>query len=367
MLHPSEPILQALHGLSHGVTISDLQLPEQPIIWCNPAFCQLTGYSENEILGRNCRFLHGPSTSLETRHEIRTALTQHQKVMVEILNYRKDGSAFWNSLTIAPLTIPGDEDGVRYKVGFQTDITYFKSLETDLLHNHKLEFIGRMTSTVAHDLNNATTAVLGAVELLLMDDALTEQQRELCHIIAQAGKSLTGLAGSLLDMARRRTPLARLLHVREFLNGRLRLFQLVAGTTNTVLLDCAALESDIRVDEEHLTNALVNLIANARDAMPRSGTITVRAVSAREPHGKAHVLLTVEDSGLGMPPDIIELAFEPFFTTKPDGKGTGLGLASVRQYLHQLGGKVWIESTAGQGTSVILSIPETTADGHTPS
>jgi two-component system, cell cycle sensor histidine kinase and response regulator CckA len=355
MTFPDHLLIESLAALPQGVVITDVSSPEQPIVWCNQAFCELTGYSTDEILGRNCRFLQGAATHPETRAILKGAIERRQACLVEILNYRKDGTAFWNALSIAPVAA-----GSNFFVGIQTDITHFKHIETEQVQQTKLETLGRMTGTVAHDMRNVVTVLLGSAQLLLKDPSLSPRQRELVEMVQQAGDSISGLSNTLTSMIRRRTPVSQPVDLGKLLQCRLPLLQQLVGRTIEFSLDLHAGNFWVRTEGDLFTNMLVNLVSNARDAMPTGGRITLRTSLQKIPDSRFdQLLLEVIDTGEGIPPELLHLVTEPFFTTKADGHGTGLGLASVKHFIKELGGKLTLSSTVGHGTTVAMLLPLT--------
>jgi len=236
--------------------------------------------------------------------------------------------------------------------------------EEQLAHAQRLDAIGQLTGGIAHDFNNLLTIISGNLQLLeatLPEDELT---RETLDSASRATDRCAALTSKLLSFASRRrlkpralTPIHLLHELREMLVRTL-------GERITVTVTCADNLPAIDVDPSEFDTALVNLAVNARDAMPRGGRldIDVRLVSDEEsapasPDGKRHVVFRVQDTGLGMTPDILAHALEPFFTTKDVGKGSGLGLSMVYGFMKQSGGRMTIDSQLGYGTRVELWFP----------
>ena len=232
----------------------------------------------------------------------------------------------------------------------------------------KLEALGRLTGGVAHDFNNLLAAVLGSIELALrrVHDARVIRQLAVAQQAAKRGARLTA---QMLAFARKQAIELRPIDANASIHDSDELLRRACGGIITIRYD---LESGLwcaLADPIQLELALLNLVTNARDAMPGGGEVTLRTRNlpwgAALPDvvtGRDYVLIAVQDSGAGMTEDVRRNAFEPFFTTKGPGQGTGLGLSSVYGFARQLGGTVTIDSTPGQGTTVSLYLPRTSAE-----
>ncbi|MCO6416477.1 ATP-binding protein [Siccirubricoccus sp. KC 17139] len=241
--------------------------------------------------------------------------------------------------------------------------------EAGLMQAQRLEALGRLTGGIAHDFNNLLTAILGTVHLLErhIGAAADERVKKLLGAARDAVQRGAKLNASLLAFARRQRLHTESLDANELVQGFVPLIQRALGETVTL---SQVLEADLpacRADAAQLEAALLNLAINARDAMPRGGTVTLTTRLARldqalligNPDAQPgdYVAISLRDTGTGMTPEVRERAFEPFFTTKPQGKGTGLGLSQVFGFVRQLGGHVAIDSTPGEGVVVTLYLP----------
>ena len=339
--------------------VTDPNQDDDPIVFVNGAFLDLTGYKEEEILGRNCRFLQGPDTDRATVAEVRRALREQRAVAVDLLNYKADGEPFWNALFIGPIF---DQDGkLLYFFASQMDITERRSMLESNLQAQKMEAIGQLSAGMAHDFNNLLQVINGNLELANLTAGKTpaaEPIRRAQRAIMQAGK----LTQQLLSFARKQ----RLEHKRVSLNSLVVEFSDMLVRT---LGDKVELRLELKpglpscsIDPTYLEMALLNVVINARDAMPRGGTVTVgtaivseaRRSGSRLPPGE-YVAICVTDEGEGMSPEVAKRATEPFFTTK--GLGTGLGLAMVHGFVQQSQGRLDIESEPGRGTRVRMVFP----------
>jgi PAS domain S-box-containing protein len=252
--------------------------------------------------------------------------------------------------------------------GTLMDVTDRKLLESQLTHARKMDAIGQLTGGIAHDFNNLLAAVLGGLGLIERRITLSEDQQKVVSMTRHAAEQGSELVARLLAFARRQNlepqrvdPAALADNVRELLAHTLG---------GLVELDWQRDESlwCIYADEAQLELALMNLIINARDAMPGGGTITVTGENRQLKSDGGlglkpgdYVVLTVQDEGCGIPPDILEQVMEPFFTTKDVGKGTGLGLSMVYGFAKQSGGAIGIRSEVGQGTRVEIWLPRAPA------
>ena len=156
---------RAIESFMQGVSITDPNQPDNPIVYVNDSFSRLTGYSREDVIGKNCRFLQGPKTAPEAIERIRSAVREGRSCLVELLNYRKDGTSFWNALSISPVLDDGGR--VTHFVGVQTDVSTFKLLEQQFHQAQKMEAVGQLAGGVAHDFNNLLTVISGYSELLL--------------------------------------------------------------------------------------------------------------------------------------------------------------------------------------------------------
>ncbi len=236
--------------------------------------------------------------------------------------------------------------------------------EEQLAHAQRLDAIGQLTGGIAHDFNNLLTVMSGSLQLL-ENECDSEAGHELIASALRSARRGAELTGKLLAFARRQRLLPRNVEVDALLGDTTRLLRHTLGDAIQLLLQVTPRLPAIRVDPAQLEAALLNLALNARDAMPKGGTIRLRAerapVGARAagpelPPGD-YVRIVVEDDGLGMAPLTLRRATEPFFTTKADGRGSGLGLSMVYGFTRQSGGGLSIDSTPGHGTRVAMYLP----------
>ncbi len=328
--------------------------PGPRIVYVNPAFTRMTGYTADEVLGLTPRLLQGPKTCLETCARIRTALRQWQPIRIELLNYRKDGSEFWVELSISP--VADDEGWFRYWVAVQRETSAAKLREREMVSAQRLKAVGEMTGGIAHDFNNLLTSISGAAELLASRIGHDAESANLVDAIRAAAQGGASQVRRLMSFSR--TPLM----ARGPVNLHSVLVQLELLLRRS-LRDNVALEISHHpqarwVDAEavQLEASLLNLVLNAQDAIAQSGRIAIDyRPLVRD--GRAWVCIEVSDTGSGMNEATRARVFEPFFTTKDAGRGSGLGLAMVKSFITQLGGEVDVRSQSGHGTTFTLTLP----------
>jgi PAS domain S-box-containing protein len=340
--------------------LTDPHQPDEPVIFCNHAFEVLTGYAQEEILGRNCRFLQGEGTDREVTADIRRALANGEDIHREVLNYCKDGTPFWNALFISPVV---DRDGcLIYHFASQIDVTRRREAEAVVQQSHRMEALGSMASGMAHEFNNLMTIVLASLERAAeeRDDAKRYRQIERANWGAQRAARLTS---QMLSFARRQFHDNKVIEVGELLRDFDNILDQMAGDGIRVTLDVPVERLLVEIDAGQMELALLNLVRNAADAMPKGGEIIMRArprTLAIEDGGDV-VEIAVIDAGTGMAEAVARRAIEPFFTTKETGKGTGLGLSMVNGFAEQSGGKLQIDTTPGMGTAIRLIFPRIAA------
>ncbi len=348
-----------------AMVLSDPRQPDTPIIYCNPAFCEQTGYPEDEVIGRNCRFLQGPTTDRTTVKRIAEALSARENVMEDIYNYRRDGRGFWNALHVSPIF---DADGqLLYFFGSQADVTRRK--EAALQQQERLDTVGTMASGVAHAFNNLMTVVVASIDQAATQASTDRQRTQLARADA-AARSAGRLTQQMLSFSRRQFLEEQLVDLNAAIRNLDVLIDEMVEDAVSVEFDLAAEPAPALLDVGQLELAVIALVRNAADAMPRGGHITVmtreyRSWDADEGQtGQSAVELSVADKGDGMLPEVAQRATEPFFTTK--SSSPGLGLSMVKGFVEQSRGRMRIESRAGQGTTVHLIFPKHVDNSSSP-
>jgi PAS domain S-box-containing protein len=361
--------LAAVEMTPMPMLLTDPRLLDNPIVLANAAFLDLTGYAREDILGRNCRFLQGALTSRDTVRQIRTALAERRPIAVEILNYKRDGTPFWNALFIGPVF--GPDGKLLHFFASQFDATPRHDVEDALRQAQKMEAIAQLAAGLAHDFNNTLQVVLG--NLKRAETRLPNEPEALKPLerARQAARHAATLTQQLLTFARRTRLEARPVILNTVLSE-------IGDVLSRTLGDGLELRYDLdpglppcAVDPAQVEVALLNLLANARDAMPKGGRATIRTGTVTLDEAAVlsggdglkpgrYVLLSVEDEGPGMPPDVLARSTEPFFTTKTGKRG--LGLATVHGFVRQSRGRLEIVSPPGRGASVRIFLPLASGD-----
>jgi PAS domain S-box-containing protein len=345
--------------------VTDPNQPDNPIVFANPAFLNMTGYSWHELVGKNCRILQGPDTDRDTVAEIRRAIEQRQETSVELLNYKKNGAAFWNALFVSPVF---DADGkLIYFFASQLDVTRRRDAEEGLRQAQKMEAVGQLTGGVAHDFNNLLTVIQGFSDVLRNQidsegDFDRKKAARSINAVMQAAERGATLTQQLLAFSRRQKLQGRVVNLVDLEP----LIERTAGGIIDVQIVRQETTCNARIDPTQAELAIINILLNARDAMPDGGKIVIevknRSVDAGDKgFGELapgnYVAVTIRDEGTGMSPEVLSRVTEPFFTTKDQGKGTGLGLSMVYGFMKQSGGSLRIQSEEGSGTTIGLLFP----------
>ncbi len=262
--------------------------------------------------------------------------------------------------------IPGLDETPSGAVLVLHDSTGERAIEEKLRHSEKMQAIGQLTGGVAHDFNNLLLVILGGAEELRERLGHDPQGRRTAALITQAAERGAGLTRRLLAFSRRQTLAPRIVAMVALLEDCLPLLTRTAGASVSISLKVDKDVWNTRIDPEQLVVGLVNLVANARDAMPGGGRILIEVAnevpSTRDgTAGNEYVTLRVSDTGTGMTADVRARAIEPFFSTKGPGAGTGLGLSMVYGFVRQSGGRMRIESQPGSGTRISLMLPRARA------
>jgi PAS domain S-box-containing protein len=367
---------RAIEFATNGILIADARRADLPVIFVNPAFTTLTGYSAEETLGRNCRFLQGPQTDPETVAVVRDAIRNHKECAVTILNYRRDGTPFWNDLQIAPIV--NDDGEVTHYIGIQTDVTERVDAEWELWQaRNAAEAANRAKSrflaSMSHEIRTPLTAVLGCADVLRRQ-AADDDSRELANVIRNQGQLLMGLLNDLLDLS-------------KIESGRLDLHPESCSVASLIdevrsLMQPLAAEKGLELatdvdpstpdgawlDPLRFRQVLFNLVSNAIK-FTAAGRVAVRA-SSEGANGARQLVIAVSDTGVGIPEDRLQQIFQEFYQVQDSaaqrGMGTGLGLTIVRNLVKLQGGSITVTSEPGRGSTFTIWLP-VTVDGAGPS
>jgi PAS domain S-box-containing protein len=323
---------------------------------------RIKGYSAAEIVGQHFSRFYTPvdQAAGKPARALKIALeTGHYEE--EGWRVRKDGSFFWASVVIDPIRNDAGE-----LIGFAKitrDISERKAaherllvMQRQLAESQKFDALGQLTGGIAHDFNNLLMVISGSVHAIRKDITGEKALRAL-QSIDGASQRAASLTRQLLTFARRQSVQPQSIKLSERLDVLRDVLNSGLGSTVSLMIDVADDVWNIVVDPNEFETALVNLVVNARDAMPEGGSVVISANNIAE---KAQVAISVEDTGMGIPEDIAAKVFDPFFTTKAVGKGTGLGLSQVHGFTHQAGGTVGLKSVLGSGTTITMCLPKAT-------
>ena len=351
--------------------------PSGRIIDVNDAACAMLGYSKDEL----CRMtVHDVTDKAnpDLWSEHWTRLKRREMVRFETKNRTKDGRIIPVDVVVNYLYWEGQE----YSCAFVRDISARKQAETvllrtqtQLLHAQKMEAIGRLTGGIAHDFNNLLMLINGHSELLLSDQLPPTLARNSIEQIREAGKRAAGLTRQLLISTRQQIVQPEAMDINPVVKAMQRLLVGLIGEAIQIRLDLDDSLGRIMADPSRMEQILMNLVINARDAMPNGGTVTLKTRNVEldaaffdqqgmAPRPGHYCLLSVHDTGTGMDEHTAGRVFEPFFTTKGLGKGTGLGLSTVYGIVLESQGVITLSSQLGQGSTFQVYFPHTTSAGR---
>ena len=359
----------AIEATGVGIVITNPSLPENQVIFVNPAFTRITGYKPDDVIGRNCRLLQGPDTDPRDIAQMSEGLARGEAVELEILNYRKDGQPFWNLIAINPVFDGSGE--VIYFVGILNDVTEQKQSEHELLitkeaaesaNRSKSEFLAIMS----HELRTPLNAIIGFSDILkaeMFGPVGDQRYKDYANDIFESGSHLLSLINDILDLSKAE---AGKLELRE---SRFDIIETVERTlgmmrphanTAAISLDLKADSGtdclEVLADERKIKQVLLNLLSNALKFSTRDSRVTVSVTRVDE-----GVAIEVVDEGIGIPQEEIQRALEPFHqvdsTLSREREGTGLGLPLAKRMVELHGGCLTLESTPDVGTSVRFVLP----------
>lgn len=346
--------------------------PEGRLLIANPALARMFGYdSPTELMAcvndRSKRVYVDP----DARQEFLRAIERSGSVRdFEMQVYRKDGTIMWLSLSTRAV----QESGVVVShEGMCEDVSERKLLQKQLLQAQKMEAVGSLAGGIAHDFNNVLGVILGQGELLLKKLAPSDDSFRRVGQIRQAGKRGAALTEQLLAFSRQQIVRPTMLDLNRIIEDFSNMIASLIGEDVTVVRVLGPGLGRVSADAGQIEQILMNLVVNARDAMPHGGTITIRTSNMELDNGFArqhpgtkpgrYVVLTVSDSGEGMDEATAVRIFDPFYTTKAVGKGTGLGLSTVYGIVKQSGGHISVESALGEGATFSIYLPRVAEAG----
>ncbi len=333
-------------SISSGITVADATLPDLPLTYANPAFEAMTGYSFGEIQGRNCRFLQGSERDQPGIIAIREAIATGGKSVTVVKNFRKDGTAFWNELSLSPIC---NRDGrVTHFVGIQNDVTARVEFEEALRESEKLAAVGRLAASIAHEINNPLESVMNLVYLAQR----AENPDEVTQYLDTADKELQRvklIASRSLRFYKQSTR-AQPVSCTELIGSVLDVHQSRLHTHGVTVERRDRCDCSIVCMDSEIRQVLNNLVSNAIDALHGApGRLLVRSREATEwSSGARGVVISIADTGTGISPDTMKNVYKAFYTTKGIG-GTGLGLWISSEIVERHHGRLLVRSTQRPG------------------
>jgi len=361
-LRESEKRLQKI--LDNSPAIIFLKDTEGRYLYVNAQFGKLTVLTPEQILGKTDAEIFPPEQAAAFRANDLKVLQTGVALEFEEGAHHLDGL---HTSIVAKFPLRNTEGEVYAICGIATDITERKSLEAQLRQSQKMEAIGRLAGGIAHDFNNMLTVINGFSELMLLSLPGEAPQRDSLEQIRDAGERAATLTRHLLAFSRQQVLQPRVLDLNaEVANMDTMLKRMIAEDIDLLTILSPG-STPVKADPGQIQQILMNLVVNARDAMPDGGRLTIETADvvldtdyARRHVGVSpgrYVMLAVSDNGCGMDKQTQARIFEPFFTTKEEGKGTGLGLSTVYGIVKQSGGNIWVYSEPGRGTTFRIYLP----------
>jgi PAS domain S-box-containing protein len=317
------------------------------ITYVNDKFCEISGYSRDELLGQDHRIINSALHSKEFIRNLWHTIANGQVWHGEIRNRAKDGHFYWVDTTIVPFL---NERGKPYQyIAIRADITARKEAEARLTHQAALARVGQLAAVVAHEVKNPLAGVKGAVQVLMSRRSANDPEQQVMRDIVSRIDALNELIGDLLVFARPRPPRLARIDLRRVLEEAVSMLRRdPLGSTIEVTIE--GTEITVDADAELIRATVLNLLINAAQALEGAGRITIALSRQRQ-----SAVIDVRDNGPGIPPEMREQVFEPFVTTKARGGGLGLPVARRTAELH--GGSLTLISPSEGGTVMRLTVP----------
>ena len=331
------------------------------ILFVNPAFEKLTGYSASEAIGRNASLLKSGEQPPAFYAGMWSALKAGKHWSGRVVNRRKDGTTYIDQQRICPVK---DHSGaIKYYMATRRDITREMQLEEQLSQSQKMESLGLLAGQISHDFNNLLTVIIGSMELIEEDLTPGSAGQRLAREILRSSKESAAMIKHLMMFARHSDGHFKAVTLNEPLREMQVLFDGLLGKGISVAYTLAPDLAKARLEPEQFKQAVMNLAINAKDAMNGAGGIMIKTYNAGPenlPPSLAegpYAVFEISDTGPGIPKEALPRIFEPFFTTKPKGKGTGLGLSTVYGTVHQNGGNIFAANRPGGGAVFTVYFP----------
>jgi PAS domain S-box-containing protein len=335
-------------------------------LYVSPACRHLLGYEPEDLIGRDIYSFQHPDDVASARQANRSLLEKESILSTTYRLRRQDGTYTWVETTARGLRDSRDGE-INELICITRDITERRSLESQLQQIQKMEAIGQLAGGVAHDFNNLLTVISGYVGILLAKLPATDPLREFVTEINKAAERAAALTRQLLAFSRRALLDPKVVDLNSLITESEKMIRRLIGEDIELTTSFAPNLWPVKVDRAQMDQVILNLIVNARDAMPQGGKLALETANVMldenytrtraDTKTGPYVMLTATDTGCGMSRDVQQHIFEPFFTTKGLGKGTGLGLATVYGIIKQSGGHVAVYSEVGLGSTFKIYLP----------
>ncbi len=334
-------------------TVNPIQITDSvgKMIYVNPAFERVTGFTKDELIGSNPSLISSKKYSKEFWERIWSVIRRGMVWTGEIENRRKDGRPLYTDLLISPI-VDGDGKVVGY-LGSHRDITDQKALEQQLMHSQKMESIGTLAAGIAHEVGNPLTSISSIVQVLLRTQSDDFAKDKLGLVQAQVHR-ITKIIRDLVDFSRPSNYQLQPTDVVKSLTDAVEIVKMGKKAKDVTIITHVRHQIPLlTLVPDQIAQVFINILLNAVDALKgKTGTITTDFERDDD-----HIRVTVTDDGAGINPENLPKIFEPFFTTKPVGEGTGLGLWVSYGIVKSFGGDITVQSARGQGTSFCVTLP----------
>ena len=356
----------ALETAANAILITDCA---GAILWVNPAFCTLTGYASEEVIGKTPRLLKSGKYEEVFYQNLWKTILSGETWRGEFVNRGKNESLYVVEQTITPVRCEGGK--ITHFIAIMNDVTDGKRIEERFIQAQKMEVVGQLAGGVAHDFNNIIGVIMGYSDLLASEPGQNSTTMEYIGEIRSAAERAAALTGQLLIFSRKQAVELTVLDLESEVRDLDQMLRRLIDENVEMTIVTAEEPGFVKADSGYIGQVLMNLVVNARDAMPDGGKLSIATsnITLEKAHTRSHacavpgdyVMLSVTDTGTGMTEEVKARLFEAFFTTKPQGKGTGLGLATCQAIVHQSGGHIGVDSELGKGTTFKIYFPRVEA------
>lgn len=365
---PKDILIQSIEHSNLAHTISSID-GDMELTYVNQAFLDTTGYARDEVVGRNCRFLQGAGTDPETVKAIRDSVAQFKSIDIEILNYKKDGTSFWNHLRMTPV-YDANKKPIAY-LGIQSDVTHIHEQLRFEQERQKMEALGRMTGNISHEIKNALQPVKLMADALKDWKSLDDDKIARCiEILSDNVEIADKITHDVLRFSRRSSSDLEKINTEDLRPDVIRFLQnLLHGQIDferNIIANPNTHNVFVHIRLNHLYQILINLVNNALHAMKDHGKLTlhwghkdISEITAYELglNTGTYLCIGIEDNGCGMDEKTMKSAFDPFFSTKSPGEGTGLGLSISYKIVKEWNGTIHVSSKVNAGSIFTIYLP----------